>query len=352
MLGEGGDFDTLQIAETLTFSEDAGIYVGEFHTFQLPPDILSLSATVDIPGQESGFGHVEFGGRIWIDGTLLQGEGAWDTEPYFHWPELGGSFTAPINGDTDPSGCLVVQAGSFEESDNSSLHIITRRGDGALRSVIDLNVIIVGETVVDPTELDQALRVVDRVWAGSGDGPAVGEVRTFMIPGQTFLPYDDSPTLRGTLVDGAPANAVNLFVIQDYLDEAGTLGEAGGIPGPIGLQGVDQAGVIVSMDAHLAFNGRTDTRLLGGVIAHEVGHQLGLFHTTESDGSSLETLADTPLCPASADLDGDGVFTAEECEEFDAPNFMFWTAGPFTQETSTPSQVRVLARTPVARTEE
>jgi hypothetical protein len=31
-------------------------------------------------------------------------------------------------------------------------------------------------------------------------------------------------------------------------------------------------------------------------MAHEIGHYLGLFHTTETDGSTTDPLDDTPNC--------------------------------------------------------
>ena len=180
-------------------------------------------------------------------------------------------------------------------------------------------------------------------------GPAVGEVDVVQLPGDTFLAYDDSNSLRATVVNAERTRAVNVFVVQDYASSDGTLGEAGGIPGPLGLQGVDGAGVIVALDAHKTASGAVDTQLLGEVIAHEVGHQLGLFHTTESDGSRSEPLADTPACPESADTNGDGYFSAGECRDWDGANFMFWVSGVFTQDVVSQEQGLVLALSPVAR---
>ena len=49
--------------------------------------------------------------------------------------------------------------------------------------------------------------------------------------------------------------------------------------------------------------------------AHEVGHYLGLYHTSEHDGGAHDPIADTPECAS-----GDGA-----CPDGD--NVMFWTGG-------------------------
>jgi hypothetical protein len=59
-------------------------------------------------------------------------------------------------------------------------------------------------------------------------------------------------------------------------------------------------------------------------LAHEVGHFLGLFHTSETDGSSYEPLSDTPVCDLSHDTSGDGIVDAFECMGLGAENVMFW----------------------------
>lgn len=334
-----------------TWSDEAGVSVGPTFEFVLPADLVSFSATVDAPGQYTGFGELAYLDQVWIDATALDGPSAWEAPPWFHWGALGGTITAPIDVASDPTGarCLRIQAAALDDIEGTSGTLRLAVRSGAIDDpVIDLNVAVVGDTQIAQADLDAAMLVATSTWRGGG-GPSVGSVRVYSVPGPTLLPYDDSPALRATVIDLDRTQAVNLFLVQDYLDEAGTLGEAGGIPGPIALQGIEEAGVILSVDAHLTFDGVLDTVLLGEVIAHEVGHQLGLFHTTEDDGTRTQPLTDVPVCPASADVDGDGSFDAEECRAWDGANFMFWAAADFEQHEATADQGFVLARSPVAR---
>ena len=128
------------------------------------------------------------------------------------------------------------------------------------------------------------------------------------------------------------------------------LGIAAGIPGPNGIPGTAASGVMVSVDTHLDGDGETLlTDLMGETMAHEVGHQLGLFHTTEDTGTEHDPIGDTPECDVEYDLDGDGELTAEECEAAGGRNFMFWTSAEFAQFEMSPIQAMVLRDSVIAR---
>jgi hypothetical protein len=71
-------------------------------------------------------------------------------------------------------------------------------------------------------------------------------------------------------------NRVSIFLVRYISDGMGTLGIAGGIPGPSGIHGSMHSGVVVSFDP-----GTCDAADCGEIMAHEVGHFLGLYHVTE-----------------------------------------------------------------------
>ena len=84
---------------------------------------------------------------------------------------------------------------------------------------------------------------------------------------------------------------------------------------------------------------------LGQTIAHEGGHFLGLFHTTEAKGTSHDPLPDTPECDAGRDSNWDGYVSASECQGRGAENFMFWLSSDTARQTSQ-EQGRVIRRNP------
>jgi hypothetical protein len=117
----------------------------------------------------------------------------------------------------------------------------------------------------------------------------------------------------------AQNRAVHLFMADALVDEAfggfTVLGVDGSIPGPSGVPGTINGGAVVgvfpgrgglfgqerSAGACSAPGGpnvaQCGTDALALVSAHETGHWLGLYHTTEADGTVFDSLSDTARCP-------------------------------------------------------
>lgn len=143
---------------------------------------------------------------------------------------------------------------------------------------------------------------------------------------------------------GAPNNAMNFFMVESISGaQPGfvILGVAGGIPGIPFEQGTNASGVAVSVqDLSMGPAG------VGRTMAHEGGHWLGLWHTTEQNGKLFDPLPDTPECPSSNDANSNDIVTSDECVNNGADNLMFWQAGP-TASKMAGNQGFVLQRNPV-----
>ncbi|MFH1132236.1 MAG: hypothetical protein V1754_12940 [Pseudomonadota bacterium] len=81
---------------------------------------------------------------------------------------------------------------------------------------------------------------------------------------------------------GKTGPAINVFFVReiqgDNEDEI-VLGVAGGIPGPIGIHGTAGSGVTLSMQTNCFVEYGLSP---AGVLAHEIGHYLGLSHNQEA----------------------------------------------------------------------
>ncbi|MDB4988375.1 MAG: hypothetical protein JWN04_3553 [Myxococcaceae bacterium] len=115
---------------------------------------------------------------------------------------------------------------------------------------------------------------------------------------------------------GVETASIDVFIVSDM---GSYVGIAGGIPGVLGVHGSGRSGVAIAADM---LGDLLDADL---VLMHELGHFLGLFHTTEGSGAVLDPLSDTPACPIAQDLDQDHELSTVECVDYGADNLMFWT---------------------------
>lgn len=99
-------------------------------------------------------------------------------------------------------------------------------------------------------------------------------------------------------VDGALS--ANIFIVERFAFSGGggVLGLSQGIPGAAGLHGTSISGVALTGE-YLGYSlggGVNGNHFIGNVLVHELGHFLGLFHTSETHGQAFDPLGDTPQC--------------------------------------------------------
>jgi hypothetical protein len=276
------------------------------------------------------------------------------------------SFTLPHGGDYEfKAGTWTFSVTHYDSPDGAarevSIYTMVKSAPGVK---INLNVWLVAipdyQGDGDPnlkTMTDEFSRIMSLA------GFSAGDINVIQLEGDTadrltYVDYsaDSNQNYQSDDLDElfrlsstAGNDYLNIFLVR-HISGGGILGIAGGIPGPQIIQGTAHSGVAINMLGGLSGLTPDFLRTQGATMAHELGHLLGLFHTTESDGQNFDPITDTPDCPASTyDTDGDGLVSADECVTADGANLMFWSSASFTQETLTTTQRNVASLSPAVK---
>ena len=254
-----------------------------------------------------------------------------------------------------PSFSAKAGTWTFKAYNNDRVKLALRSGTLPTSATIVVQPYITGTTWA-AGDLSAALSVMSSIYSANGITLSINSTITISDSQYAAVSGTFTDTTTSALVSQGGIAAVNLFFIEDYSGSwSGVLGNAAGIPGSMGIANAWN-GVLNSLSAH-ASGSTLDAQLLGETAAHEMGHQLGLFHTTEQGGTSFDILSDTAECPKSSmDNDSNGQMSAEECEGYGGENVMFWTAWSSSsrsagkkQETLSSYQQQVLKYSPIAK---
>jgi hypothetical protein len=187
--------------------------------------------------------------------------------------------------------------------------------------------------------IDGAEELVDDLVARVGEIYAqVGIAIADYTFGEVAMPSDSltlGPAALTTVqkaFEGARAGAVHLLVTRALDDGEGAVsGYSLALPGPLDPTRLN-AGVLVAAGA-FTDGGPIDRAAMAVTWAHEIGHHLGLYHTSERDGRQHDPISDTPECDGSGPCD-------------DESNVMFWTGGA-SRSLLTPGQASVMRLHPL-----
>jgi len=245
-----------------------------------------------------------------------------------------------------PSFSAKAGTWTFKAYTNDRVSIALRTGSTPSAATIAIQPYITG-TTWSASDISVALIIMKRIYSKNGITLTINDTITISDTQYTKVSKTFINSTTSALVSQGVTEGVNLFFIEDY-SVSDNLGNAPGIPGSMGTAN-SWNGVLISLAAHDVSGNTLDSQLLGETAAHEMGHQLGLFHTTESGGTVFDILTDTAECR-------NGNISAEECEGYGAENVMFWT--PWTpasrsagkkQETLSSHQQHVLKYSPIAK---
>lgn len=252
--------------------------------------------------------------------------------------------TGPTAAFVYPGGDKVVATGKYAftvdggGSAAATVKFKARVGSQPSSGTLDLNLFVLEGSGLTTTGLSEGLAVFDDIYRAAGI--ALGNITLVKVTGASSLlalgSIEEAEVAFRSLsrqLTASPPHSLgaNLFFTKDVPN---VYGYSQGIPVALGIPGTGSGGVVIAIDAHLT-DGGFDSHELGLTMAHEVGHSMGLYHTSESDGSGHDTILDTPKC---------GGGDAGGCP--DGSNIMFWS-GTFPDITA--GQAYVLRRSPIVR---
>ncbi len=243
---------------------------------------------------------------------------------------------------------------TFKNYSNDRVKLTLRTGSTPSAATITVQPYITG-TTWSANDIASALSVMSTIYSQNGITLSVKDTITISESQYATVSSSFIDSTTSALVSQGSEDTVNLFFVEDQpSSETAILGVSAGIPGTMSIAS-SWNGVINYLSAH-ATGSTLNSQVLGETVAHEMGHWLGLFHTTESAGASFDPLSDTAQCPISLDGDSDGKVYAEECDGYGADNLMFWTtwstssqAAGKTQENLSTEQQYILKYSPIAR---
>jgi hypothetical protein len=258
--------------------------------------------------------------------------------------------------------------------------------DAAFYLVGEQPALIAGSAPTDPG-VQRMIATLAGIYANAGI--CLRTATFYDIPSWAQVAYgsnlnadDDSPCgdLNQMFTLSAPGNQLDFFLVNSLVAQSQGGGQVvgidGTIPGPSAFAGTVHSGaavngsdleVVAGCGPGLTIDPKTcGADLVAYIAAHEGGHWLGLYHTTEFDGEGFDPLSDTNKCPCevcakaadranckNADpsltttMDTSSCIVSSTCGGGD--DLMFWLLTNQSRGTLTPEQAAVMRRNPAVQ---
>jgi hypothetical protein len=344
-----------------TFSEelDKTILQSELQTFPIPTNTVSFALHMIGDGVNTTGSELFVSELIDPNGLMLQ--------PMFRTTEFCSdnfcSLLVPKRPDISPTaGEWQFRIASATNDANftaaaATINLAVRTGPAPLFSEINvsrlsINTVVTGSAVT-PANVQLILDKAAETLLLNGVEADFDPITTLVTEefAEVSKNFDD-PTTSELLITYGNPDKLNLFILDSFSGpgSGGLWGIAGGVPASLGVTS-QYNGVLVNGTAIWGtISNSLYVRTIAAIIVHEMGHYLGLRHTTEADFSHTDLVDDTPEClEASHDINGNGFADQEECP--DGSNIMFWDLMVGEDKTDFSSdQQHVLHATPIGET--
>lgn len=178
---------------------------------------------------------------------------------------------------------------------------------------------------VTTTDVHAILDTLAGLGTGSDVGLDIAPLTVLNDPQYSEVSDDFNDANTASLVSMGDNDAVNLFFVDGFTGPsgAGEIGISAGIPATLGIKDKFNGALI---NATATYNLPPDdyARTTAEFAFHEMGHLLGLYHTTEQDRRQYDILDDTPECLPKYDTNNNHQADVDECP--DGLNLLFWTS--------------------------
>ncbi len=309
--------------------------LSEAQTFVIPEDTVSFSMNFNTPlaGEDVFVGELESpsGQRVPLWGLIP----CFDGTCSMVIPNQPGALFQPEAGEWNYRVLAEKSVVSGNQLDSASINMIIRSNENfgtELLPTLRVQPYYAGNEISEGSVINIMNKLEDLFLSnniGIDWRPAI-----HITPNAfSSMPPSYKEVKTNILMEYGEANVINVHFVKSINEEkqnAGShlypgmseevrtnLGIAAGIPGSLGTKG-NANGVMVALGfgSGSGFQARSAIET-AKVAAHEIGHFVGLFHTTEGSGDT-DPLGDTPSCELN---DDDTLPVAENCP--DGFNLMF-----------------------------